>query len=122
MFSPHACLTPRDNPRLRPRSEARREPRTLACRNRPRSRVVLSMAWDEMVRPKLLGGGVSSAALTWAFASSGVKSSGYTADQRKLGHGISSWSQIFCAEKPCPHQGSRRSEQEYLRRVTVTSD
>ena len=45
---------------------------------------------------------MSSAALTWAFASSGVKSSGYTADQRKLGHGISSWSQIFCAENLVP--------------------
>jgi hypothetical protein len=40
------------------------------------------------LRPKLLGDGMSNAALTWAFASSVVKSSGYTADQRKLDHGI----------------------------------
>ena len=32
------------------------------------------------------------------------------ADQRKRDHGIWSWSRIFCTEKPCPDQGSRRSE------------
>jgi len=44
--------------------------------------------------PKLLGGGMSHKALTWAFASSAAKSSGYMADQRKRDHGIWSWSRI----------------------------
>ena len=35
-------------------------------------------------KPKLLGGGTPFAALTWAFASSKVGSSGYRSDQRKL--------------------------------------
>src|SRR6266567_6296350 len=60
-------------------------------------------------KPKLLGGGMSPTALTWAFASSVAKSSGYIADQRKRDHGIWSWSRIFCTEKPCPGQCSRRS-------------
>jgi len=38
----------------------------------------------ELARPKLLGGGTLLAALTWAFASSKVMSSGYMSDQRKL--------------------------------------
>ena len=37
-----------------------------------------------VVKPKLLGGGTPPTALTWAFASSKVMSSGYMADQRKL--------------------------------------
>jgi NADPH:quinone reductase-like Zn-dependent oxidoreductase len=60
--------------------------------------------------PKLLGGGMSPTALTWAFASSVAKSSGYMADQRKRDHGIWSWSRVFCTEKPCPDQCSCRSE------------
>jgi len=69
------------------------------------------IAFDETahLKPKLLGGGMSPTALTWAFASSVAKSSGYIADQRKRDHGIWSWSRIFCTEKPCPGQCSRRS-------------
>ena len=62
-----------------------------------------------LANPKLLGGGMSHKALTWAFASSAAKSSGYMADQRKRDHGIWSWSRIFCTKKPCPDQCSRRS-------------
>ena len=68
---------------------------------------------------KVLGDGTSTAALTWAFASS--VSSGYMADQRKLPAWYLGTGADFLCIKPCPHQVSRRSGQQHLRKVTATS-
>ena len=71
--------------------------------------------------PKLLGCGAPTTALTWAFASSKVVSSGYGLTSANFHHGSRAWSRIFCAEKPCPLRRSRRSGRRYLHIVTVTS-
>ena len=72
-------------------------------------------------RPKLLGCGAPTTALTWAFVSSKVVSSGYGLTSANFHHGSRAWSRIFCAEKPCPLRRSRRSGHRYLHIVTVTS-
>jgi hypothetical protein len=119
-----ADMPERTNP-ARPSSGAPVDPSMLATRPSGESNtdwLPITRTSGSSTIPKLLGGGMSPTPLTWAFASSVAKSSGYMADQRKRDHGSWSWSRIFCTEKSCFDQCSRRSGYKYLRRVTVTSD
>lgn len=65
---------------------------TITVKHAP---LAIALAYDVFVKPKLLGGGMSPKALTWAFASSVAKSSGYMLTSANVimvsghGHGFS---------------------------------
>jgi hypothetical protein len=70
----------------KPHESERQERHTLAAGNNAKTASAVACSIDRWIeaKPKLLGDGTSPASLTWAFASSVAKSSGYVADQRRL--------------------------------------